>query len=992
MSCKSKTIREGNLCIGHSNIQGGFTSFHKSTQVKNFISDEQLDICCLNETNLSPDIVSETLNLPQNFDFLRRDRQNGSNRGGCAILVNKFIKYKDMDLLQDLGINMSEADLSKIEAKWIHLTDFNIYVCAFYRSEQLCSLEIFLSYYVMCMLKLSDSHSTKKVIWIGDINIDQRKITSFDYKKLDLHLRLFGLIQSIKDITRRAYLGDLLTESTIDVIFTNCYSDFKYAKVLSKQIGDHQSIKCELNFNVTKADKFKKITIRDHCNKNMTALLDYLSNGSDYSGIIQSQDVNAATEGLTHHINNAYDTFCPQKTIKIHSHYLYKPSKEVLNAISKKGKLFSKYQKLAKTNKESARCKSAWENYKVERNRVTKLSREHREKIVVDDLLKNSACNDLKAVWKTIKHASNLPTKSKDDCPPLDPNVANEFFCKVGDNIHKSIKSFYPDSEVDKYLPPKIHTEILSSFDSVSESEITDFIKGIPSDKSSNDYIPFKIIKSIVPAIIKPLTHIINLSLKTGIMPNAGKTATVKLIFKAPGNKYDPGDYRPISLLSVIAKCIEYFVNKQLTDYIKRNNILTEHQFGFRSGNSTTFLMVQFFEKIYTSKDKNKKPAALFLDIRKAFDTVSHRLLLRKLKHYGIAGSVLQWFSNYLSGRSQCTKIGFSISEKGIILTGVPQGSILGPILFSIFINDIVNAITDSVPFLFADDGALVFDNVDRRSYSNIKAEIENISKWLEINKLSLRFDKTHFMVFDSSPDKGEFSIIINNEIVKITEEKSKKYLGLMVDSKLNFHDHIDYIKKKVAKRVGAMYRSKSLLPLKYRKMFANALVLPYFDYLCIIWGRTDQSKLTELDIIYKKVAKIALDYKPRTESIKVYSDMGWLPLNLRRQLHLTNYVFRIIHGKAPKQFSNMFSYISGGSRDGDKCNLYIRKSKSHKKLSYLGPKCWNILHPDCREMDDLEKFSKHLKLCFLHAISSDPLFSVNYKFDTFYTPPAFKI
>ena len=201
---------------------------------------------------------------------------------------------------------------------------------------------------------------------------------------------------------------------------------------------------------------------------------------------------------------------------------------------------------------------------------------------------------------------------------------------------------------------------------------------------------------------------------------------------------------------------------------------------------------------------------------------------------------------------------------------GVPQGSVLGPILFSIFINDIVNAITVSVPFLFADDGAFVFEHVDRTSYSNIKAEMENISKWLEINKLSLRFDKTHFMVFDSSVVKGEFSLILNNEIVKITEKKSKRYLGLMVDNKLNFHDHIDFIKKKVAKRIGAMYRSKSLLPVKYRKMFANALVLPYFDYLCIIWYRTDQTKLTELDILHRKVAKIALDYKPRTESIKV--------------------------------------------------------------------------------------------------------------------------
>ena len=172
--------------------------------------------------------------------------------------------------------------------------------------------------------------------------------------------------------------------------------------------------------------------------------------------------------------------------------------------------------------------------------------------------------------------------------------------------------------------------------------------------------------------------------------------------------------------------------------------------------------------------------------------------------------------------------------------------------------------------------------------------------------------------------------------------------------------------------------------------MFANALVLPYFDYLSIIWSRTDKSKLVDLDILHKKVAKIALDYKPRTESIKVYTDMRWLPLHLRRQVHYSNYIFRILHNQAPKQFQNIFSYVSGGSRDAEKCNLYITKSRSHKTFAYLGAKCWNLLADVCREFEDCKKFSKYLKSCFLNAIANDPLYTVDNKFDVFYTPAAF--
>ncbi len=397
--------------------------------------------------------------------------------------------------------------------------------------------------------------------------------------------------------------------------------------------------------------------------------------------------------------------------------------------------------------------------------------------------------------------------------------------------------------------------------------------------------------------------------------------------------------------------------------------------------------MYDLFDEVYNSKAKSFQPGIIFLDIKKAFDTVNHDILIKKLEYYGVGGLVLRWFISFLSERQQCTRLGGKLSSFCIILSGVPQGSILGPILFSIYINDIVYACNLSKPYLFADDGALFFENSCRNTFINMKIELLTIIKWLSVNKLSFNGKKTEFMLFDSSEKNDKIIIDLVNTSFIINECKETKYLGLMLDNKLNFKCHIDYIKKKVMKRIGAMYRSKSLLPVKYRKMFANALMLPQFDYLDTIYNRAGKTKLAELDVLYKKVAKIALDVPQTESSLNVYKDMKWLPLHLRRQLHLSNYMYRIINDNGPTNFMNKFRYVSGGSRSSESCNLYVNKSSSHKNFYYLGAKCWNNVSHSLRDATNVTYFSRSYKQQLLSSIICDPNYTTENKFDHFYTP-----
>ena len=967
-----------NMTLGHCNIQGGLLSMNKSTQVIQLIRKYDLDLLCLNETNLDDTVDSSTLNIPTGYTIVRRDRRKGS-RGGCAIIISKNCAFAEIDM---------KSKLEDIEAIWIKVKSSNIYVCCFYRSSRFCKTDKFLDYMNECMGKIPG----KRVIWIGDINLDQGKINSPDYKKLDATLKSFGMVQTIREPTRIAKRVDKITKTTIDVIFTNCYSDFDSSQVLPDCLGDHQALKCVIHFQVKRAAKFEKKVIRDFSSSNMKAFRNYLKI-TDYSGILACNDVEAAANGLDYHLNAKFEEFFPLRTIKVHPNFIYKPSEKSLEAIKLKRKMYKKFKrKLLKVEKSGClrcklcqRCKicdDAWEKYKKARNHCNLTTKLNKKENFAKDIRAKSAKKDIKGVWKTIKVAANMAPKSNVQMriDNLCPTELNDHFCSIGPKIQSDI----PVSEhtVASFLNeiPRPSSSI-TEFMGITSEEIKAYVKSIPNEKAIADQIPIKVFKYIIGTILIPMTHIVNLSLAAGIFPSMCKYARVAAIHKG-GEKDDPNNYRPISILPILGKSIEYLVHNQLSRYCEDNNILSDHQYGFRKNSSTTYLINDLMDSLYDYKDTNLTPSLLFLDIKKAFDTVDHGLLIEKLKFYGVNGTVILWIESFLSDRYQATRVGQNQSAFMRILCGVPQGSILGPLLFSIFINDITSICHLSKPCLFADDGALLFEDTCRETYLAIKLEMLTITKWLEVNKLSLNTSKTKFMVFDNKSECDSITLLDGSIIHEV---KTVKYLGLMLDNKLRFGEHIDYIKKKVLKRIGAMYRASSLLPIKHRKMFANSLMLPQFDYLDTVYSRANKTKLGELDIIYKKVAKIALGVSRTESSIVVYNDMKWLPLHLRRQLHLSSYMYKIVNGNCPNEFKDKINYISGGTREGTNCNLTTPRSKSHKQFCFLGAKCWNAVPTDLRGLEDSGSFNRIFKIRLLESIKTDTNYTINNAFDLFY-------
>ena len=681
----------------------------------------------------------------------------------------------------------------------------------------------------------------------------------------------------------------------------------------------------------------------------------------DLAAIDMDEDIMVDNNGeqslnnLLNKINQLIDKYAPlRKITRSEFKQTRKPwiTNGILTSIKNKDKIYHKYVKA----KDKDTRTNLHEQYKALKNRINVLIYYSKKDYYAKYFDKYS--NNIKKIWQGIKGIINIKTKDQDSPNCIEVNndlvtnntqICNEYnnyFSTVADNILKKSKTPMLTT-FDKYL--KNPNSSSFAFEPCTPNEVFLLIAALNISKSTGpNGIPTEILKMINFTICVPLSKIINICISNGVHPEKLKLAHVIPIFKK-GCRLLVSNYRPISLLSNVNKIFEKIMHKRIYSFLEKFNLLYKLQFGFRTNYSTSHALIHMTEAIRTALDSGSVTCGIFVDFQKAFDTVNHEILLKKLDHYGFRGSVNEWFRSYLTGRKQKVVINGFESESKSLLHGVPQGSVLGPILFLIYINDLHHCIRYCTTYHFADDTNLLNISKDYKSLQRqVNYDLFNLHKWLTANKISLNEGKTELIFFRKNGPAPALNIKLHGK--KLYPSKFVKYLGILVDEFLSGEAHCIELLKKLNRGNGMLAKARHFVPQADLKNIYHAIFSSHLMYGAQVWTPKLLSVTKKISTLQNNAMRIMTFSEFRAHSEPLYKQLEILKFCDSISVLNCVFVFDYLHGNLPNSFSETFQRVDNvhkiNTRQASAGLLYPPKYNSitygHKSIYNKCINSWN--------------------------------------------------